>query len=427
MPRQSTVGTTLNLDGLQPGDRILVSYEDGPDCWMHERLCLAQVGPRLWVMATPHFDVYEEDLDEYSALYPVGKLGGVDASLLDRSRVMFKRDELRMQIGALLADGEDYARAGRAANFVPNAPTGDPKGTRGSATNITSLRPFTSSLGVPEAHSIWVALEAAGGYRVGDVVRHDPNMPCLGDRGLLLLRGGGGVGIQSMAVGRVGTVDIPAGPATVVDDMRTMEVKYRPGQSDQRGRNFADGVASALEHPFPDWPVPGPRTCRWLLAAFVSSDTTPLRRHYWWRSTLGLDASDDGVDDHLFLSELLELSMSFDQLNSPDLAVFEHISRRYQTLEETYADALRDKSNGARTGRGLDSDERALYLGTGASTTMALVAPDLQAYVATKVGERSAILRERRKGREERLAAAAVTPTPPNGRDKKGGKAKGKE
>ena len=208
--------------------------------------------------------------------------------------------------------------------------------------------------------------------------------------------------------------------------MRTLAVKYQPGQSNQRGRNFADGVASAVEHPFTDWPIPGPRTCKWLLSAFVSSDTTPNRRHYWWRSTLGLGANDDGVDEHAFLSELLEASMHFDQLNSPDLVVLEHISRRYQLWEEIYADVSREKSDGARGNRGLDSEERSLYLGTGASTTAALVAPELQAYVATKAGERSAILRERRKGREERQLAntGSITPAPP--KDKQGSKAKGK-
>jgi hypothetical protein len=417
----------VNPDGLQPGDRILVTYEDDPACWMHERLCLAQVGPRIWVMATPHFDIYEEDLDEYSALHPVGKLGGVDASLVGRRRVMFKPDELRSQSATSLADGEEYARALRAADFVPNAPTGDPKGTQGSTANKPALRPFTSALGVPDVHSVWVSMEDAGGYRVGDVVRHDPNMPCIGDRGLLQLPGARGTGIQSIAVGRVGTVDIPVNPAVVVDDMRTMEVKYQPGQTSLRGRTFPDGVSSTVEHTFPDWPVPGPRTCRWLLAAFVASDTTPLRRHYWWTSVLGLDACDEGVDEHLFLSNLLECSMSFDQLNSPDLAVFEHISRRYQVLEETHTAALRAKTSGTRIGQGLDTVERALYLGTGTSSTTSLVCPALQAYVAKEVGETAIILRERRKAHEERIAAAALTSTSPTGKDKRGGKAKGKE
>lgn len=230
-----------------------------------------------------------------------------------------------------------------------------------------------------------------------------------------------------MVVGRVGTVGVTPAPAVVVDDMRTLAVKYQPGQGNQRGRSFAEGVASSVEHPFPDWPIPGPRTCKWLLSAFVSSDATPNRRHFWWRSTLGLGANDDGVEEHAFLSDLLELSMQFDQINSPDLVVFEHISRRYQVWEETYSDVLRDKANGTRGARGLDTEERSLYLGSGASTTAALVSPDLQSYVASKAGERSAILRERRKGREERILAAAdtITPPAPSGNDKKGAKAKG--
>ena len=139
-------------------------------------------------------------------------------------------------------------------------------------------------------------------------------------------------------------------------------------------------------------------------------------------------AADEGVDEHKFLSELLELSMQFDQINSPDLVVFEHISRRYQVWEETYSDVLRDKANGTRGARGLDAEERSLYSGSGASTTAALVSPDLQSYVASKAGERSAILRERRKGREERILAAtdSTTSPSPSGNDKKGAKAKGK-
>ena len=41
---------------------------------------------------------------------------------------------------------------------------------------------------------------------------------------------------------------------------------------------------------------------------------------------MGLGTSDEGVEEHEFLSELLEVSMAFDQVNSPDLVVFEHIS-----------------------------------------------------------------------------------------------------
>ena len=72
-------------------------------------------------------------------------------------------------------------------------------------------------------------------------------------------------------------------------------------------------------------------------------------------------AADEGVDEHKFLSELLELSMQFDQINSPDLVVFEHISRRYQVWEETYSNVLRENSTGARAYRGLDTEERSLY------------------------------------------------------------------
>ena len=159
MSHHSRVGTSLDLDGLRPGDRILVSYDSDASSWMHERLCLAQVGPRRWIMATPHFDVYEEDLDEYASVYPMGKLGGIHASLQDRDRVKFKNDELRTRLSALLVDGEADAQGLREPSFVPNGSDSasrearrPPAAALGSTTNLRAFS--TVHLVVPDPHSI---------------------------------------------------------------------------------------------------------------------------------------------------------------------------------------------------------------------------------------------------------------------------------
>ena len=123
--------------------------------------------------------------------------------------------------------------------------------------------------------------------------------------------------------------------------------------------------------------------------------------------------------------------MAFDQVNSPDLVVFEHISRRFQLWEEIYSDRLRDRSAGAHGQGGLDTEERSLYLGRKASPSAALVSPGLQTWVSTRVAERSAVLKERRKGREERRLAvpepSTNTGASPSNKDGKKGKPKGKE
>ena len=50
-------------------------------------------------------------------------------------------------------------------------------------------------------------------------------------------------------------------------------------------------------------------------------------------------------------------------------------------------------------------DERRLFLGHARSRGHALVVPQLERWVATKLAEESAVLKERRKGREERALA----------------------
>lgn len=53
----------------------------------------------------------------------------------------------------------------------------------------------------------------------------------------------------------------------------------------------------------------------------------------------------------------------------------------------------------------MDMEERALYTGQGAYLTGALIAPALSSWIATKVSEKSAVFKERRKAREERQLA----------------------
>ena len=118
------------------------------------------------------------------------------------------------------------------------------------------------------------------------------------------------------------------------------------------------------ETDFTHWPIDGPRTCKWLLTTMAQIETTPTRRHQWWRQAIGLTANDDGVAEHEFLSTVLESICCFDQCNASELMAFEHVARRYQLWEANYAEGLRDSVTGSSsTGRVLNSDESSLYFG----------------------------------------------------------------
>ena len=120
---------------------------------------------------------------------------------------------------------------------------------------------------------------------------------------------------------------------------------------------------------------------------------------------MGVGSADGGIDEHLFLSEVLESCISFDQVNAGELLCMEHVSRRYQMWEEIRGSALRE----AESGRGADMlEERERYFrGVQLTRDLALVCPELTKWVAEEVKESSSVLKERRKARTEVASAKA--------------------
>lgn len=116
------------------------------------------------------------------------------------------------------------------------------------------------------------------------------------------------------------------------------------------------------------------------------------------------------------LSDLMETAIVFDALNISELGCFEMVARRYQVWEEFYKDGLRAGNTKGDLDVCLDLEEKDLFLGQPHARGAALVCPELEAYVAEKLRDRSAIQKERRKAREERT----LQPSP----KKRGGKGK---
>jgi len=259
-----------------------------------------------------------------------------------------------------------------------------------------------------------VAVEERGGFIPGQVIPErlaQKITRLLGDRGLCELPGG-----TVLAVGHSGSVvavtprgtmpQKPEPPADILGggDLRTLPVRYNA--NGERFRSITDAVTKFSSTSFADWKIKGPRTANWPLEQMALQGDTPLQRHFWWRSILRLQAGDHGVDDHYFLSELFEFACSYDQLNIGELLIFEAIARRYQLWEETYSAALQAAEAGPEGSDWLD--ERHIFLGNERSRGHALVAPELEQWVATRLQAESAVLKERRKGREERLLARGV-------------------
>ena len=127
---------------------------------------------------------------------------------------------------------------------------------------------------------------------------------------------------------------------------------------------------------------------------------TLVQRHFWRRSILGLTAADSGVDERHSLCQLLEEATVTDQLNIGELETSEDVARRLQLWEEAYGARLRQAEAGDGGVGWLE--ERSLFLGRG------LVCSALESWVSDRLAAESAILKQRRKGREERALARGL-------------------
>ena len=86
MSQSKTLQNGLQLAGLRPRTRLLASSDDN---YGHDRLLLARVHGTVWVVATPHYDVYIIDLGDYADTHPQGPRGVIAIALQDRPRVRF--------------------------------------------------------------------------------------------------------------------------------------------------------------------------------------------------------------------------------------------------------------------------------------------------------------------------------------------------
>ena len=197
--------------------------------------------------------------------------------------------------------------------------------------------------------------------------------------------------------------------------------------ADNRSRTYSAPIDGCSSTAFSAWRVLHPRTYLWRSRASRNQDTTPKKRHLWWREALGLHAHDAVAGEHELLSDFLEAGLVYEQLSPGDICLFELVGRRYQLLEEICAGHLATAENGGtRYAEASDeSDENSIFLGHSRGRSIALVSPDLAEFVAATLEERALARRERRRARDERRTVEQVD-EPARRRGDPGGKGGGK-
>ena len=122
-----------------------------------------------------------------------------------------------------------------------------------------------------------------------------------------------------------------------------------------------------------------------------------MGRHNRWRADCRLQPGDPGVESHEGGGRLLETLACYDQVIAPNIAAAEIAAREVQVAEERH----RDKVAGGSDDR-LDSN---LARGTDLVRGNICVMPALTEWIAAELAKESAVMKERRKAREERTLA----------------------
>ena len=238
-------------------------------------------------------------------------------------------------------------------------------------------------------------LPGGGGTTPGEL----PPVPAQVDAGAPVAPAGGG-GLAGLAAALQGT---PSGgdqfssqPAMSSGDVRIMSV--RCDVVGERYREFSEAVHLLETVVLADSPVKGPNAILWVCRFIKEHGGTPSGWHSKWVSLMKLQPTDAGVHVHEIGCKTLEIMICFDQLQVGSLAAAEFCARQIQLVEEKYRD------------RGVPKDslelvsEAALFSGSRSRTTIC-VCPALSEWIAEEMRKEAAVMKERRKAREERNLA----------------------
>ncbi|CAK0856032.1 unnamed protein product [Prorocentrum cordatum] len=209
---------------------------------------------------------------------------------------------------------------------------------------------------------------------------------------------------DDMAIAVVGTgaytlraLDPKEGVVQVIRDDRLLTMAK--DSSGIRKKLFRDAVLEVTESPWPGWPLLGPRTTAWCVRFIAEQDSHPRARHTKWLHETGLTQSDPGVADHEVAMRAFEFGLVYDQVNVGELVSFELLARRAQMAEWRYRDRLAPRRADET------AEDEHLYMGTGETRGLIMMAPLLVEHISTELHRESQVMKEKRKLREERQLA----------------------
>ena len=398
---------------MESGQLALVNYGEAPVVW-HARLLLAPTTGSSWIILTPDYDRYEEQLDQFNPDYVGFEFLGDNPNIpghipaaavygfapLDPAFLAGEVRQAKVEANAIrvsrglppLAPAGAPAAVGVVAPVAPLPPP-QPPGVLGMAAPVVPavapMPPAAPGAAVPQTQ-VWVCVETAGGRKKGDIVCIDPAALPVGS----VVLGNHGVvpdllgGVDGCFVRKVNQQDAAG---YQLDDLRILPIKF--DAQGVRRRDFNGGVADMVEGTPQGGglQLDGPTTSLNILKALRDQNFTPTTFHEYWLRSSEIPKGNRSVYEHEVLSRILESMVTVDQLNVCSLQAAELLVRRMQVIREAHRISPSNPDYSA-------SDH---MMGWRYKKGGQVIDAALAAHVATELQNEAAILKEARKAREE--------------------------
>eukprot|EP00439_Symbiodinium_sp_Y106_P030600 s4760_g3.t1 len=367
---------------MNEGDVVFVDYGENPPC-IHTRLIAAHINDDLYVIISPDFDVYEEQLSQqnpdFVALWHAGAgLGAAPPPGVNRAHVYGFRPMTAIDYQRYMQLGRTYA-AGLRLRLGLNAPGVAPAAAPSAAAAVPAPAPAQAL--------VWVALESRGVVTQGSVIFSagqalPPGSVHIGDRAIVNGADGNPICLKQIEESKLSSMD--------GRDLRVLPLRF--DIQGQRRTEFSEAVARMSQDAMPggELQLDGPASALEVLKGMVQRGLTPVTDHEHWMRTSEASRSDRSVYEMEVITRTLEAFCIIDQLNIPNLKGCELLLRRWQLIREAHR-----ISPGAP-----DYSSADVFMGweykRGAG-----VNPALAKYVASELKDQAAIAKEARKAKEE--------------------------
>lgn len=400
----------------------------------HERLVVGWVEASEYVILTPDFDLYIEQLDagngDLGGLRVGDAAGTVPLGLSGADIYSFQHRPSGAALAGVLREGAALAATERQARGLVGVAGGGvvPGSAVAPEATLLPLLPEQGAAppGLVRVPGVLLPEQAAGvpGSSSDIRGRFDEPRPAprkAGAAGAWVLSEPGSRGVVGQEVVLPpAAVDFGGRAFVCVDgELRTVSFvgagRDLDGWARERLGVLAAGDARVCEQPDPD-ALPtlaeanarmaaGPRHFRTLKGPATVSDSLAsiLQRtagggftayHDRWVVESRIDGTHRSKHEHRFLCRALQLAATEDGLNLKGLVVMEYLNRRRLLLEEAHReDAARPNWEASH-----------LYMGEEEDAPGVAMSAALRAHVAAEMGREAAIMKERRKAREARAS-----------------------